>query len=133
MTNRTQRALGHTRAELADHLRIDHGLDIDPATALSHGTLSAAHNDEHGGVARRILEEISESLAIPSPARRTASSTTPEFDRALHVALGIAQSIALALGDGEWPAGLEYGNAEELEELGRSLEAIEARMFGRGA
>lgn len=81
-------------------------------------------------VAAGILAEISEPLTVKGLEPLPPIANDSEFDRELHVALGIAQSIALALGDGEWPAGLEYGNAEELREFRESLEALESRLYG---
>lgn len=56
-----------------------------------------------------------------------------EFDRELHVALGVAQSIGIGLGDREWSARFEYGDADSMGRVRARLESIEGELYGSPA
>jgi hypothetical protein len=63
---------------------------------------------------------------------RTASSTSPEFDRLLLEAIEIAGRIYDRLADGIWPEGLRWGDVGDMAEAVRELRAVSDRAFGEG-
>ena len=63
---------------------------------------------------------------------RTASSTSPEFDRLLLEAIEIAGRIHDRLADGLWPDGLRWGDIGDMAETVRELRAVSDRLFVEG-
>ena len=46
-SKRSRRALGHTKADLALHLHLDHRVSVADWRACAYATLSKRHNDAH--------------------------------------------------------------------------------------
>ena len=62
----------------------------------------------------------------------TASSASAEFDRLLLAATEIAGRIHDRLADGEWPAGLDWGDVGDMAATVGGLRAVSDRMFAEG-
>ena len=62
----------------------------------------------------------------------TATSANAEFDGLLLEAPEIAGRIHDRLADGEWPAGLDWGDVGDIAATVQGLRAVSDRMFAEG-
>jgi hypothetical protein len=61
-----------------------------------------------------------------------ATSASAEFDRLLAEATAIAARIHHHLADGEWPAGLDWGDVGDMAETVRRLRDVSDFLFAEG-